>query len=275
MAHPTMTRIGGIVIALVSDVDDPDELGRVRLRFPWLGAEDSMQSGWVSISSPLAGKERGYFYLPEVDDEALVAFDHGDIDHPYVLGFLHNGVDKPPLQDGIDKHVRRVRSVSGHVLDLDDRGGKEQIVLKSQGGHRLELRDGDGTVLLASAAGQKVTMTDSPAEITVETTSGTTVTVTDAPSAVTVRTQAGVSVAVADTGVTVSAPTASVKVTALAAEVTATAEVKVTAPSVAISAPMIRLDAAMVQVSGVLQCSTLISQAVVSTSYTPGVGNLL
>src|SRR6476661_3697115 len=107
----------GVVIGLVKDVDDPLGEGRVRISFPWLSDE---LSGWAPIAAPMAGEKRGYYYLPEIDDEALIAFEHGDVDHPFVIGFLHNGVDVPP-DDGIDKHVRRIKSVSGHVLDLDDR----------------------------------------------------------------------------------------------------------------------------------------------------------
>ncbi len=61
--------------------------------------------------------------MPELDDEALVAFDHGNVDHPYVVGFLHNGVDLPP-DDDIDFKVRRVKTVSGHILEFDDRDGR-------------------------------------------------------------------------------------------------------------------------------------------------------
>ena len=108
---------------------------RSRSEFPWLA--DDATSGWVPIARPMAGKERGFYFMPEVDDEVLVAFEHGNVDHPFVIGFLHNGVDVPP-DDDIDTKVRRIKTVSGHVLDFDDRSGKERVILTTQGGHHLE-----------------------------------------------------------------------------------------------------------------------------------------
>src|SRR6266567_594032 len=116
--------------------------------------------------------------VPEVDDEALVAFEQGDVDHPFVLGLLHNGVDQPP-DDGIDKHVRQIRSVSGHVLELDDSLGKERVLLKTQGGHLVEMKDADGTVRIATTGGQVVELEDDPAQIELSTTTGTKVTIAD------------------------------------------------------------------------------------------------
>ncbi len=75
------TRIYGVVIGVVTDVEDPDGMGRVKLKFPWL-SEEAADSGWAPIAAPMAGKERGYYYMPEIDDEALVAFEHGDFEPP-------------------------------------------------------------------------------------------------------------------------------------------------------------------------------------------------
>lgn len=263
----------GVVIGLVKDVDDPQGEGRIRVRFPWLTAADEL-SGWAPIAAPMAGKKRGVYYLPEIDDEALLAFEHGDIDHPFVLGFLHNGVDKPP-DDGIDKQVRRIRSVSGHVLDLDDRAGKERVLMKTQGGHSIELKDADGTVEIVSKGGQKVTLADSPAGITVATASGSSVQVTDAPSEITVRTAGGVLLAVSDTGVTLTAPTAPVSVTCPTATVTATGSVTVTGSAIALNGPAVSVNSALTTFSGVVMCSSLVAGAVVSPTYSPGLGNLL
>jgi uncharacterized protein involved in type VI secretion and phage assembly len=270
-----MSRTYGVVIGLVADVDDPDKLGRIRVTYPWLGSgADQATSKWISIAVPLAGKDRGFYYLPEVDDEVLVAFDHGDVDHPFVIGFLHNGADTPPL-DGIDKHVRRIKSVSGHIIDLDDRDGAEKVSVKTQGGHSLEMRDGDTTIEVATNGGQEITMTDSPAQIEVKTSTGTSVTISDSPSQVEVRTVAGVSLTISDTGVTLNAATAPVSVTAMSADVTAASALNVTAPAVTLNSPALIVDSGIATFSGVVVCSTLISGSVVSASYSPGVGNLL
>ena len=95
-----------MVIGLVSDVRDPEGLGRVKLTFPWLS--ETFESGWARVSSAGAGRDRGFIVVPEVDDEVLVAFEDGDPSFPYVLGGLWNGRDKPPRHqvDGSKGDVR-------------------------------------------------------------------------------------------------------------------------------------------------------------------------
>ena len=126
-------RIYGVVIGLVTNNKDPEKLGRVKVKFPWLSDVD--ESGWARIAAPMAGKQRGLFFLPEVDDEVLVAFEHGDPRVPYVLAAMWNGKDAPPLTNDDGKNnVRMIKSRSGHTVKLNDEDGKEtiEIVDKSQ-----------------------------------------------------------------------------------------------------------------------------------------------
>jgi uncharacterized protein involved in type VI secretion and phage assembly len=119
-------RISGVVIGVVTNNQDPDKLGRVKVRFPWLSDVD--ESNWARIAVLMAGKDRGTFFLPEVDDEVLVAFEHGDVRYPYVLGSLWNGKDTPPLDNSDGKNnIREIKSRSGHVIKLNDEDGKETI----------------------------------------------------------------------------------------------------------------------------------------------------
>jgi uncharacterized protein involved in type VI secretion and phage assembly len=119
-------RISGVVIGLVTNNQDPDGLGRVKVKFPWLS--DTDESQWARIAAPMAGNERGFYTLPEVDEEVLVAFEHGDMRFPYVLGALWNGKDKPPASNDDGKNnVRVLKSRSGHVIRLNDEDGKETI----------------------------------------------------------------------------------------------------------------------------------------------------
>ena len=83
----------GLVIGLVTNVRDPDALGRVRVKFPTLG--DNIEGGWARIALPGAGPDAGMSFMPQIDDEVVVGFEHGDTRRPVVLGFLHNAVDKP------------------------------------------------------------------------------------------------------------------------------------------------------------------------------------
>lgn len=119
----------GIAIGLVTNTKDPEGLGRVKVKFPWLA--DTEESTWARIARP-----QGFVCLPEINDEVLVAFEHGDIHYPYVLGTLWNGRDKPPGQNvvGSDGKVnqRIIRSRSGHEIILDDSSGKERIIIRDK-----------------------------------------------------------------------------------------------------------------------------------------------
>lgn len=119
-------RIYGVVIGIVTNNKDPDKLGRVKVKFPWLS--DADESFWARMATPMAGNQRGIYFLPEVDDEVLVAFDQGDLRFPYVMGAVWNGKDKPPVTNDDGKNnIRLITSRSGHVIRLNDENGKETI----------------------------------------------------------------------------------------------------------------------------------------------------
>jgi phage protein D/phage baseplate assembly protein gpV len=85
----------GIVTNNVEKVKDSETNGgRVKVKYPGLG--DAIESGWARVVTPHAGKDRGMFFIPQVDDEVVVAFEHGDTRRPIVIGSLYNGRDKPP-----------------------------------------------------------------------------------------------------------------------------------------------------------------------------------
>jgi uncharacterized protein involved in type VI secretion and phage assembly len=120
------SRIYGVVVGIVTNNKDTEKLGRVKVKIPRLSGED--ESNWARVISFMAGKERGAFFLPEIDDEVLVAFEYGDINMPYVIGSLWNGKDVPPENNSDGKNnIRVIRSRSGHVITLDDSDGSEQI----------------------------------------------------------------------------------------------------------------------------------------------------
>jgi phage protein D len=125
--------INGVVSALVTNIDDPEQLYRVKLKFPWLA--DDYESDWARFVAPGAGPQSGVMFLPEVNDEVLVAFEMGDIRRPYVLGGLWNGVDKPRLGDApFDNgkvNRRGIVSRKGHRLIFHDSDSKSGIVLRS------------------------------------------------------------------------------------------------------------------------------------------------
>lgn len=138
-------RITGVVIGIVTNNKDAEGMGRVKVKFPWRG--DSDESYWARVSTLMAGKDRGAFFLPEVGDEVLVAFDHGDINHPYVIGALWNGVDTPPETNADGKNnIRTIKSRSGHeiIFDDNDEQKKEKIEIHTKAGHTILLDDSAG-----------------------------------------------------------------------------------------------------------------------------------
>jgi uncharacterized protein involved in type VI secretion and phage assembly len=98
LVHPPPKRDWGssLVVGLVTNVNDPDNLGRVRVKFPTLPDTGGAAEGnWARIASVAAGNSRGVMMLPHVDDEVVVAFENGDTRRPVVLGAMFNGKDKP------------------------------------------------------------------------------------------------------------------------------------------------------------------------------------
>jgi uncharacterized protein involved in type VI secretion and phage assembly len=119
-------RFYGVTIAEVTNNKDEAKLGRVKVKFPWLS--DTDESFWARVLTPMAGGDRGMYFLPEVGDEVLVAFEHGNIEFPYILGALWNGKDKPPETNEDGKNNKRtIKSRSGHTITLDDTDGEEKI----------------------------------------------------------------------------------------------------------------------------------------------------
>jgi uncharacterized protein involved in type VI secretion and phage assembly len=144
-AESRNSRINGVVIGIVTNNNDPQGMGRVRVRFPWRGDDD--ESYWARVATLMAGNDRGTFFLPEVDDEVLVAFDHGDINHPYVIGALWNGVDTPPETNAEGKNnIRTIKSRSGHEIIFDDNHeqNSEKLEIHTNAGHTILLDDSAG-----------------------------------------------------------------------------------------------------------------------------------
>jgi len=140
-------RIHGVVLGIVTNNQDPDGLGRVKCRFPWLG---DIESNWAWVATPMAGASRGFYCLPEVEDTVLVAFEQGDTDYPYILGALWNGQDPPPETNEDGQNNRRVlKSRSGHVIRLDDTDGAEQIeIIDRSGKNQVTLNTATNTITI-------------------------------------------------------------------------------------------------------------------------------
>ena len=165
-----MTLYHGVYSAIVVEVGDAEHPAEVKLRFDWF--DPQMQTEWCRICNLYAGNGYGSVWHPESDDEVLVAFMHGDMRWPIVLGGLYNGKDAPPTarSDTLDQKLFRTKG--GHELLMDDTGGKKRIRLTSDGGHVADLDDQGKKIELTTSGGQQVTLDDGGSKITIETSGG-------------------------------------------------------------------------------------------------------
>ena len=211
----------GAYAALVTDLDDPDGQGRVRIRLPWSpDTGGSNYEAWARLATMMAGDDRGSWFVPDIDDEVLVVFEAGDVRRPYVVGALWNGQDAPPQQMDAGNNVKKLRSRSGVTITIDDSAGSELLKLETPGGQKVTLEDAGRSIEIADSAGNVVKLEPS--------------------------------------GISITSP----------------AKVKVEASSVEVSAAMVKVDAGMSKFSGVVQADPVITNSVVSSSYTPGAGNI-
>jgi uncharacterized protein involved in type VI secretion and phage assembly len=147
--------VSGVVPALVSNLDDPDKLGRMKVTFPWAG--ENAESPWARVAMPGAGNKRGLVVLPEVGDEVLVAFDHGDARLPFVVGGLYNGKDELPAEvvAGGEVVIRTVVSRNGHTIELHDKDDTITVAT-GDGKHKLVLDQKNNKVVLETAGDVEV-----------------------------------------------------------------------------------------------------------------------
>jgi uncharacterized protein involved in type VI secretion and phage assembly len=220
-------RFYGAYTALVKDVKDPDGQGRVKVALPWApdpppAPKQQSYETWARVATLMGGRNRGSWFIPDVDDEVLLIFLAGDPRHPMVIGGMWNGTDTPPTNmDAAGKnYLKTIRSRNGVKITLDDHDGTEQLVLETPGGQKVSLKDGPGAVWIEDSNGN------------------------------------------------------SIKLESAGITLTAAAKVTVNAGQVAISAGLVTVDAGMSRFSGVVQADTVISNSVISASYTPGAGNI-
>ena len=230
----------GLYPAIVNNIVDPKELGRVEVRFPWLGSDgDRDVRAWATLISPYADKDQGLQVLPEKLSQVVVGFEAGDLRRPYIVGACWNGKEKMPQKPEKSNNKRLLKTRSGHLLEFDDQAGAQQVLLKTQGGHEIKLDD-----------------TPATQSITVKTKAGSSVEMKDVPvSEIVIKTPQGHEIKISDTfQITISVPVGRVTVECLQATINASAILSVNAP--------------LAQFSGIVQANTI-----AGSTYVPAPGN--
>ena len=212
-----MRKFYGVSPALVIDNLDPNNLGRVKVRFRLMGVTSEP---WARMATLMAGENRGTWFIPDVGDEVLVAFEAGDVRRPYIIGSMWNATNLPPETMDSNNNKKLLRSRNGVRVILDDQSGQETFIVETPGGQRITLKDGPGAIEIMDGNSNSVRLES--------------------------------------TGITVNTG----------------AKVTINASTVEISSGMVTVNSGMSRFSGVVQCDTLISNSVISASYSPGVGNI-
>lgn len=149
------------VIGVVTDNKDPQKLGRVKVKVPILSDADT--TWWAPIVMSGAGKNRGWFFIPEINDEVLVIFEHGDVHRPLVVGTLWNGKDAAPDKNPGGNKRRMIKSRGGSKvtffdddapkITIEDGGGKGRVTIDAQN-KKIIIESLEGDVCLQAPTGE-------------------------------------------------------------------------------------------------------------------------
>jgi uncharacterized protein involved in type VI secretion and phage assembly len=211
LSTPTPVKPGQtFMVGVVTDNNDPDNLGRVRVKMPTLTEDHT--SYWARVVATGAGKDRGFDCLPEINDEVLVGFEHGDIHRPYILGGVWNGKDAPPesVTDSVAGNKVRLRTIktrTGHVLQFveEDKGSsKAGFYVATTKKNKISFNDSDKNIEIKTTNGHQFKMDDNGKKIEVKTTNGHTITMDDGGSKIEIKTASGHRVTMSDTSASIS-----------------------------------------------------------------------
>nr|MDJ0703917.1 phage baseplate assembly protein V [Leptolyngbyaceae cyanobacterium MO_188.B28] len=191
LAPPARPRAGQtLMVGIVTENNDPEGLGRVRVKCPTLTEEH--ESNWARVVAAGAGVNRGFDCLPEIDDEVLIAFEHGNIHRPYVIGGVWNGQDAPPEKvaesvAGGKVRLRTFKTRTGHTLQFieEDKGSsKKGVHLVSVYGHEIYLNDSEKVITIKTNGGHTLTLDDQSKAIKMKSTGTISV---EAPQKITLK----------------------------------------------------------------------------------------
>ena len=137
-------------VARVIGNADPDGKGRVQVQMNW--QTGNMRTGWIRVMTPDGGgsesvpTNRGFVFIPEVDDHVLVGFRHGDPNRPYIMGSLFNG--RTGVGGFAENHLKSIRTRSGHVIELDDAPSSLGITIKDNKGNSVHIDSAEDSIVV-------------------------------------------------------------------------------------------------------------------------------
>lgn len=217
-------RLSGVYRAQVVSNLDPSGLGRALVSLPDPSGSGKPIEAWAPVATLMAGNNRGTWFIPDPGDEVLLAFEGGDISHPYILGALWSAGNPPPEQmDAAGQNlIKSIHSRSGVTISLRDVNADETLSLLTPAGQSLFLRDRDGgSIEIQDANGNQI------------------------------------------------------RLSASGVQVLATAKLTLNASQIEISAGSLTVNSGMSTFSGVVKADTVITNSVISASYSPGAGNVM
>jgi uncharacterized protein involved in type VI secretion and phage assembly len=150
-------RYFGLYPAIVTDIVDPDSLGRIEVKFPWLGADGDTVRAKATLLTPYADDDQGFEMLPEVDTQVVVGFEAGELRRPYIVGSCWNGVESMPEAPEAANNKRLIKSRSGSILEFDDTDGAAKVTISMQSGHKIVLDDSGPEIKITHSNGCSIT----------------------------------------------------------------------------------------------------------------------
>ena len=198
---------------IVLDNADPDGLGRIKVQFSWQKPMGT-STPWIKVPTPYSGSGKGFYFIPEKEEEVLVSFEGGNPEKPFVSSAGYNVNAKSDFYDP-DNNIKAIKTRSGHLIELNDTDGEESITITDKNSNKIFLNTKDSSISISAPgnlslsadtidinAKNAITMTSKEATITVKSKEDTTIESTDANAKLTAKQNINLESKDAEVGIT-------------------------------------------------------------------------
>jgi len=142
--------------ATVKDNNDPEGLGRIKVQFPWQKKDGDRTTPWIKMATPYAGADKGFYFIPEIDEEVLIGFEGANAERPFVLSAGFNKTAKSSYASE-KNDIKAIHTRSGHIIKLDDTNGEESITITDKNGNKILLNTKDSSIHIHAPANMTFT----------------------------------------------------------------------------------------------------------------------